>query len=109
MSDVLHANIFFFITSVAVVAVGLLLVVVLWYVISILREVREITRNVRRASEGLEADLNFLRSEVKSGAAKVGSLLSTAVSFALGRLTRPTRRPPRRKNGSSATVDNDSV
>jgi uncharacterized membrane protein len=106
MNDFLHANIFFFITSVAVVAVTLLLVIVLWYVIAILKEVRHIAINVRRASDGLEQDLDRLRQQVHSGGTKVAGLVNSAISFAVGRLARPPRRGKRRGHD---TTEDDAV
>ena len=105
MSDMLHANIFFFITSVAVIAVALLLIIVLWYVIAILREVRAITQNVRKASDGLESDLERIRQELKSGGSKIMGLVNTLVAHAIGRLARPARRNGRKRE----TDEDDSV
>lgn len=109
MNETLHANIFFFITSVAVVAVTLLLVIILWYVLSIVREVRAIAKNVRKASEGLERDINYLRQEVKNGGDKLVSVFNTAVGFFMGRLAKPTRRPSSRKRSPSETETDESV
>lgn len=106
MNDILHANIFFFITSVAVVAVTLLLIIALWYIIAILREVRVIAQNVRKASDGLEHDLAQLRQEMKSGAAKMFGTVNTLVGYAMGHLMKPPKRHTRRK---TETEDGETV
>ena len=108
MNDILHANIFFFITSVAVIAVTLLFVVVLWYVIEILREVRAITKNVHKASDGLESDLAQFRQEVRSSGTKLIGLFNTLVAFAVGRLVRPAKQNGR-KHPSEETDESGSV
>ena len=108
MNETLHANIFFFITSVAVVAVTLMLVVVLWYVISILREVRKVATKVSQASEGLERDLEFIRAEVRSNIGKLAGFVSTVGGFFLGGLTKK-KRPATKKRSESETETGDSV
>lgn len=106
MNDVLHANIFFFITSVAVVALAIMWVVILWYVIAILREVKVIVERVRKASEDIEADLQALRASVKASGERVRSFGSVITNFFLHMLEKPARHAPRRaKKG----VENDDM
>lgn len=106
MSETLHANIFFFITSVAVIALTLLWVVILWQVIAILREVRAIAKRMRKASEDIEHDLELLRASVRAGGQRVRSLGSVTFDFLLRMLTsNPRRSAPRRPK--SPTRDSD--
>ncbi len=65
MSEILHANIFFFITAIAVVVLTILLSAALYYVVGILRNVRNITSRVERGSEVLGKDLLDLRRNVE--------------------------------------------
>ena len=51
MSELVHADIFFFITAVAVVLLSTIFAVALVYIIVILRDVRAIVARMRRASE----------------------------------------------------------
>ncbi len=109
MNDTLHANIFFFITSVAVIVVTLMLVVALWYVIHILRELRMITLRARLASEKLEDEIEYFRQEFRSGGIKIMSMLSNVVGFAVGRMGGIKKRPTPRKRTTSATETEKSV
>ena len=43
MNDILHANIFFFVTTVVVVVLGVLAIVALYYVLGILKNIRDIS------------------------------------------------------------------
>lgn len=106
MDDVLHANIFFFITSVAVVALAIMWVVILWYVIAILREVRVIVARVRKASEDLEGDFQALRASVKASGERVRSFGSVFTNFFLRMLEKPAPHAPRR---AKKDVENDDV
>lgn len=109
MNDVLHANIFFFITSVAVVAVTLMLLVVLWYVIEILREVRKVAKKISKASDGLERDIEYIRTEVKSNLGKVAGLITSAGAFFLGTMARPKKRSAPKKKPFDETETEESV
>jgi len=65
MNDILHANIFFIITSVVTIVLGILAAVALYYIIRILRNVRDISDRAQRGSEVLGHDLEHLRENIK--------------------------------------------
>lgn len=67
MSEVLHANIFFFITSVAVVVFTILLCVALYYVIKIVQSVRRIVARIEEGSEVIAEDMSELRKFFAQG------------------------------------------
>jgi hypothetical protein len=74
MDEILHANIFFFITSIAVVLLTFLVSWALYYVVGILKNVRDISDRVDRGSVELEADLRELRTNIKHEGVKVATL-----------------------------------
>lgn len=65
MDTLIHADIFFFITAIAVVLVTAFLVGVLVLVIRVLVDVRHITRKVREEAELVSQDLAELRSHLR--------------------------------------------
>jgi len=67
MSEVLHANIFFVIASVATVAFSIMICIVLYYVIKILAAVRAIIERVEAGSDVLAEDITAMRRFVRSG------------------------------------------
>ncbi len=71
MDSLIKADIFFFITSVAVVVLALLGAVVFGMVIAVLVEVRKIATRTRREVEGIYNDIHAIRSEVREGAGAV--------------------------------------
>ena len=87
MAEVLQANIFFFITSVAVIVFTALLCVALYYVIKILRAVRNIVDRVDTGSETIAEDISQLRSYLAEG-----SLISQVIGLFV-----KTKRKSRRK------------
>ncbi len=66
MDSFTRADLFFMITTGAVVLVTACLIVALVYVISILREVRSLTELVRKEGELLSADLGDLRGHIQT-------------------------------------------
>ena len=110
MNDILHANIFFFITSVAVVAVTLLALVVLWYVIAILHEVRKVAKRLNAASQTIEEDIAYVRGEVKSHVGKISGFLgATLGSFFASAVPKSKKRSSPRRRPKSETKPEESV
>lgn len=76
MTEVLQANIFFVITAVAVVVFTIFLCVAVYYVIKILRAVRNITERIDVGSETIADDMNQLRTYITEG-----SLISQVIGL----------------------------
>lgn len=102
MSDILQANIFFFITSVATIALAVLWVIISWYLIAILRDVHAIVTRARAASADLERDLRELRSSVRQSGERVRSLGGLLFDFFVRMLTKPARRSQKRTTESES-------
>ena len=94
MTEVLHANIFFFIASVGVILFTLLVCVALYHVVKILRSIRRIVERVEEGSETIAEDVAQLRSYVVSG-----SLFSQIISFFMG--TKATRSRSRSRKADN--------
>ncbi|KKU52688.1 MAG: hypothetical protein A3H69_02400 [Candidatus Sungbacteria bacterium RIFCSPLOWO2_02_FULL_47_9] len=78
MNELLHADIFFFVTAIAVVAVATILTVVLVYIIRILNDIKSISKDVKHVSENatVEADrviqdLGTLREHIREEGMKL--------------------------------------
>lgn len=67
MDTLLKADIFFFITSIVVILAGVGLVIVLFYIIRILQNVKDISETIKEESAAVAADISHLRSEIKAG------------------------------------------
>ncbi len=66
MSEVLKANIFFFITGIAVVALAVIFGVILVYLIRIMRDVKDISKVAREQAHLLAGDMDDIRKKVRS-------------------------------------------
>jgi heme exporter protein D len=74
METFLKADIFFVITAVAVVVLSVLVGVAVVYLIRILKNVREISDTAKREADLLAADIDDLRTGVKTKGNRLKSL-----------------------------------
>src|SRR6056297_2215702 len=102
MSEVLHANIFFVITSVAVVLFTVLLCYALYQVITILKSIRRIVDRIEEGSEMIAEDVENFRSFVMEG-----SLISQLVGFFMGNRGAARRRGSRKRSGKHIAVNDE--
>jgi len=81
MESFIHADIFFFITSIVVVLLSIFLAILFVYGIRILRDVRHISKRVREESDRIIEDVETIRTNVKQD----GLHMTTIISF-IGKL-----------------------
>jgi hypothetical protein len=70
MAEFIKMDVFFVVTTIAVVLVGTLLGVALFYVIRILRNVEHVSERVAEESDYIKSDLEELRTNVRKEGAK---------------------------------------
>ncbi len=66
MDTLIHADIFFFVTTIAVVVVTIALTVLIVYLVKVFRNVRRITDVVREETILLRRDIGDLRNEIRA-------------------------------------------
>jgi uncharacterized protein YoxC len=88
MTEFMKADIFFFITAVAVVVVAVVVVVFMVYLIGIVRNVRDISELVKVQSRYISGDISELRQNIKREGLRIRHL------------TDFMRKPHRRKNNN---------
>jgi len=92
MTEVLHANIFFIITSIAVVLFTLLVCVLLYHLIKIVKAIRRIVDRVEAGSEVLADDIDNIRSALNPA-----KLIQFVMNFVPGATSsRKSRRKSRK-------------
>jgi nucleoside recognition membrane protein YjiH len=72
MDSLVKSDIFFFITSVVVIVIGVGAVIVYFYVINILRDVKDVSKTVKDETKEMAEDISQLRTKVKTGSVVVG-------------------------------------
>lgn len=109
MSEVLQTNVFFIITSIAVVVITVMIGIALYYIIRILRAVRDVAERVRHGSELLAEDAATFRRDVLTGNlfSKIFSHIRTMAGMRKTRTTRPprSRTTERRKDEMEGDLD----
>lgn len=74
MTEFLKMDVFFFITSVAVILLALLVAYVLWQVSRILKHIEHISEQVAQEAGTIRGDLAEVRADIKRGKGKLKSL-----------------------------------
>lgn len=91
MTEVLQANIFFLITTIAVVVFTVFLCLAMYYLVSILRSVRNVAKRLEEGSDTIVGDMKQLRTYIVSG---------SLISQVIGLFTK-SKRTKRRKESES--------
>ncbi len=65
MTEIMKSEVFFFATTIAVVAVSVVLVVAMFYVISILKDAKELSTRARAEGTAILDDIGDIREEAK--------------------------------------------
>lgn len=73
MDSFIKADIFFFITTIAVALVSLVFTVALFYIIGILKDIKYISRKAKEEADLLSADIDDLREHVRDRGATMAS------------------------------------
>lgn len=81
MDELLKANIFFFITSLSVMLITGGMLVLLYHLIPIVRDVRDIVRRLRNAGEAVEKDFEALRVNLRQEGAKSKAIVDAGLGF----------------------------
>lgn len=97
MDEVLHANIFFFITGVAVIIFTALLCVALFHVIKVLKSLRRIMDRIEAGTEIIAEDMQHVR-EFFAQEGLFGKLLNSLTSPAKKMSARGTRGKGEKRN-----------
>ncbi|MFN3188508.1 MAG: hypothetical protein ACK42D_03155 [Candidatus Paceibacteria bacterium] len=96
MNELLHANVFFFIASMATVVFCILVSLVLYQVFKIMQSVRAIIDRIEIKSEQIAEDIDSMRAFVRHG-----SIVSTLFNL-FGGKTRSRRRSARAAEGDDS-------
>lgn len=82
MQSLIHADVFFFVTTIAVVILAIILAVVLVYIAIILADIRELSRTIKKEGAEIIDDVHAFRDEVKEEAKYSGrNSPSTVAAF----------------------------
>jgi len=66
MENILHSDVFFFVTTIAVVVVAIFFIIALIYVIRILKNIKDLSDIVKNDVKFLSGDLSGMRKKIKN-------------------------------------------
>ncbi len=88
MEEVFKADVFFFITSIAVILLSALLLVILYHVLKVVKKVRGIVERIEEGSEMIVNDLAEARSTLlNTSIAAIVSGLMNGLKYKIGKVT----------------------
>jgi hypothetical protein len=91
MDTLIHADIFFFVTTIAVVVVTLLVVTVLIYLIKILRRIRTIAEEIKDETIFIRQDIHTARTQMKIEGFKLKHIIDFFLRFIDRKRTKKSR------------------
>ncbi|MBP9710892.1 MAG: hypothetical protein KBD50_01365 [Candidatus Pacebacteria bacterium] len=95
MSDLVQADIFFFISSLLALVVTIGMGLLFYYLVPVARDIREISKKIRRAGEDIEQDFASVRATVREEAVKGKAITDLVLGFVARKLA--PKRPRRKK------------
>ena len=98
MQSLIHADIFFFVTTVALILISICLTIALIYIIRILRNIFEVSNTVKSEGAEIISDIREISTNLREKTSGVG--FGVGLSF-LKRLFSSLNRRRKRKNYSS--------
>lgn len=87
--SILKSDIFFFVTTVCVVLVSGVFLIALFYIVSVLRDIKYISNRVKEEGEAILSDAKELRETIKE---KSGGIISLILSFLAMRAKRKRKK-----------------
>ncbi|MCB9810968.1 MAG: hypothetical protein H6779_04980 [Candidatus Nomurabacteria bacterium] len=113
MDEILHANIFFFVATVATVVFMILISVILYHVLRIIKSIRRIIEKIEAGSEILAGDISDLRAQFMNGGF-ISRLLALFMGFSNSYHSdddeeedRPKRRSSRKRRARVRDADDE--
>jgi uncharacterized protein YoxC len=65
MNTLIHADVFFFITSIAVVIISIILIIALIYVVKIFRDIKKLTEIAKKEADLLVSKVRYISGKVE--------------------------------------------
>ena len=98
MNTIIHADIFFFITSIAVAIFSVAAIIILYYVIRLMQHIEYIAQKIRLESDNVSEDIAAIRERLKEGESKVFSMMGKMFTFFIGKAMNKKRKGAKKED-----------
>lgn len=105
MENIIHADIFFFITSIAVIVFTICSIIIMFYVARILRDMKHISKTMSQESDKLLNDIDSLRETVKTEGARVMTIADFFLNLFVRRQKMSKERNAKTKNSHKDSIE----
>lgn len=102
MTEILHANIFFFIASFATIVFSIMVCIAMYLIIKILISIRAILARIEAGSDAIADDIKAARAFVTGG-----GLISHLIGFVVRAVGSRDRASKKRKNNELVVTDKE--
>ena len=79
--SILKSDIFFFVTTICVVAISVLFIIVLLYVISVFRDIKSVSKKAKEEGEEILNDVRELHMAIKEKSGGILSFISSLIGI----------------------------
>lgn len=80
MTEIARSDLFFLVTTFSVVILTILLIVILFYAVNILRDIKRISRLANEEARNIKQDIDDARKEIKQNARQVKGFVQAVVT-----------------------------
>jgi len=81
MNNLIHADVFFFVTTIAVIVVAAVFTVALFYFIGVLKNVRDVSEAIKEETDLIRDDIRAARENMKRDGFKLKHIVSLFSRF----------------------------
>ncbi len=81
MTEIMKSDVFFFVTTIAVALVSIVFVIALVYVISILKDAKELSVRAREEGTAILDDIGEIRQNAKGKSLRILDIIQSLFSF----------------------------
>ena len=101
MDKLIHADIFFFITTCALVLLTIILAIVFSYGVFIAKNINHIVKRIKEQSDNISEDIEVARQKIKDQGLKFASIIAFIKSLSIFNSIRKSRKKSTKKEESS--------
>jgi len=91
MNSLIKSDVFFFITSIAVVVIAILLTILIIYLIKVSKDIRYISQKAKTEADNIIQDVSQLRTNLKEQGGKIKDMAGFFTRFYKPKKTKPRK------------------